>query len=91
MRPRVRGRPEHQLNRHAQLRVCDAGVPTFSPHDLRHRRVSLLHAQGLPWARIGERVGHTDLMTTARKYTHVLGDVKELDYVGVLGAIALAE
>jgi integrase len=23
-----------------------AGVPTFSPHDLRHRRVSLLHAQG---------------------------------------------
>jgi integrase len=57
-----------------------AGVPTFSPHDLRHRRVSLLHAQGLPWARIGERAGHMDLMTTARTYTHVLADEVELDY-----------
>jgi hypothetical protein len=31
-----------------------AGVPVFSPHDLRHRRVSLLHLAGAPWARIGE-------------------------------------
>jgi integrase len=35
-----------------------AGVPAFSPHGLRHRRVSLLHRQGLDWARIGEAVGH---------------------------------
>ena len=72
--------------RTALTRACTgAGVPTFSPHDLRHRRVSLLHAQGIPWARIGERVGHADLMTTARTYTHVLGDEAEIDY-----AVALA-
>ncbi len=51
-----------------------AGVPLLSPHDLRHRRVSLLHLAGVPWARIGEQVGHDDLVTTARTYTHVLVD-----------------
>ena len=45
-------------------RACTAaGVPAFSPHDLRHRRVSLLHLGGMPWARIGELVGHGDTQT----------------------------
>ena len=57
-----------------------AGVPTFSPHDLRHRRVSLLHLAGVPWARIGEAVGHDDITTTSRVYTHVLADETEIDY-----------
>ena len=62
-------------------RACTAaGVPAFSPHDLRHRRVSLLHLGGMPWARIGELVGHDDLITTARTYTHVVADERELDY-----------
>ena len=38
-----------------------AGVPLFSPHDLRHRRISLLHLRGVPWARIGEQVGQRNL------------------------------
>ncbi|HKG44813.1 MAG TPA: site-specific integrase [Gaiellaceae bacterium] len=67
--------------RTAITRACTAAaVPQFSPHDLRHRRVSLLHLGGMPWARIGELVGHDDLMTTARTYTHVLTDEQELDY-----------
>jgi integrase len=71
--------------RTALTRACTgAGVPSFSPHDLRHRRVSLFHAQGPSWARIGEFVGHGDLVTTARTYTHVLGDEKELDYEKML-------
>jgi integrase len=62
-------------------RACTAaGVPAFSPHDPRHRRVSLLHLGGMPWARIGELVGHDDLVTTARTYTHVVVDERELDY-----------
>lgn len=73
--------------RTALARACRAaGVPLFSPHDLRHRRVSLLHAQGVPWARIGELVGHADLVTTARTYTHVVADEQELDYSLLLGA-----
>lgn len=67
--------------RTALTRACRAaGVPTFSPHDLRHRRVSLMHLAGVPWARIGEQVGHDDLVTTARTYTHALVDETELDY-----------
>jgi len=61
-----------------------AGVPAFSPHDLRHRRVSLLHLGGMPWARIGEQVGHDDLMTTARTYTHIVADEREVDYADLL-------
>jgi integrase len=57
-----------------------AGVPLLSPHDLRHRRISLLHVGGMPWARIGEQVGHDDLMTTARTYTHVVTNETEVDY-----------
>jgi integrase len=71
--------------RTALTRACTAAaVPAFSPHDLRHRRVSLLHLGGMPWARIGELVGHDDLVTTARTYTHVVVDERELDYVELL-------
>jgi integrase len=73
--------------RTAITRACTAaGVPAFSPHDLRHRRVSLLHLGGMPWARIGEIIGHDDLVTTARTYTHVLADEAELDYARLLAA-----
>jgi integrase len=72
--------------RTAITRACTAaGVPAFSPHDFRHRRISLLHLAGMPWARIGELVGHDDITTTSRVYTHVVTDEGELDYANVLG------
>lgn len=71
--------------RTALSRACTAaGVPAFSPHDLRHRRVSLMHLAGVPWARIGEQVGHDDLVTTARTYTHVVADEREVAYGALL-------
>jgi integrase len=58
--------------RTAIAKACSAeGVPPFSPHDLRHRRISLLHLRGVPWARIGEFVGQRSLSVTADTYTHV--------------------
>jgi integrase len=67
--------------RTAVTRACvAAGVPAFSPHDLRHRRISLLHLGGVPWARIGETVGQRNLAVTANTYSHVLADEAELDY-----------
>jgi integrase len=67
--------------RTAITRACTtAGVPTFSPHDLRHRRISLLHLGGVPWARIGEHVGQRNIAVTANTYTHVLADETELDH-----------
>ena len=66
-------------------RACKAaGVPLFSPHDLRHRRISLMHLRGVPWARIGEFVGQRNLSVTADVYSHVLADEGELDYADVL-------
>jgi integrase len=61
-----------------------AGVPLFSPHDLRHRRISLLHLRGVPWARIGEFVGQRNLSVTADVYSHVLADERELEYAELL-------
>jgi len=72
--------------RTSMAKVCKAaGIPLFSPHDLRHRRISLLHLRGVPWARIGEQVGQRNLAVTANTYTHVLADETELDYADLIG------
>jgi len=72
--------------RTAIAKACRAAaIPLFSPHDLRHRRVSLLHLRGVPWARIGEFGGQRNLAVTADTYTHVLTDETELDYGMMLG------
>ena len=61
-------------------RACrDAGVPTFSPHALRHRRISLVHRQGESWATIGEKMGQRPKVVTADMYTHALIDSREVD------------
>lgn len=71
--------------RMAIQRACiAAGVPVFSPHDLRHRRISLWHLGGMPWATIGQHVGQRDLAVTANTYTHVLVDERELNYAELL-------
>lgn len=71
--------------RTAIARACRAaGVHVFSPHDRRHRRVSLLHRQGRTWAEIGRLVGQRKLSVTADRYTHVLSDGREANYVGLL-------
>jgi integrase len=71
--------------RTAIAKACKAeGIPLFSPHDLRHRRISLLHLRGVPWARIGEFVGQRNLAVTANTYSHVLIDEAEADYAALL-------
>ena len=61
-----------------------AAIPLWSPHDLRHRRISLLHLRGVPWARIGEFVGQRSLSVTADTFWHVLSDETELNYAELL-------
>ena len=71
-------------------RACKAaGVPLWSPHDLRHRHISLKHLRGEPWARIGEQMGQRNLAVTANTYTHVLSDEREIDYDVLIGARAV--
>ena len=62
-------------------RACKAsGVPTFSPHDLRHRRASLWHLQGVPAAEAASWLGHS-AQEHLRTYAHAsLQDRNELRY-----------
>jgi integrase len=71
--------------RTAIAKACRAAaVPLWRPHDLRHRRISLMHAQGRSSAQIGEWVGQRNLAVTANTYTHVLTDETELEYAALL-------
>jgi integrase len=73
--------------RTAIARACKAaGVPVFSPHDLRHRRISMLHRQGRSWAEIARFVGQRKLSITADTYTHVLSDGAEVTLEELLKA-----
>jgi integrase len=55
---RVFPRVDEDGLRNAMLRACrDAGIVAYSPHDLRHRRITIWHHAGLPTKEIQERVG----------------------------------
>lgn len=59
--------------RQAMARACRAaGIPLYSPHDLRHRRISLWHGQGIPQKELSERVGHIKASETLDRYAHVM-------------------
>jgi integrase len=59
--------------RNAMLRACRAaGVPVYSPHDLRHRRITIWHHTGVPWKEIAGRVGHSKASMTLDVYSHVM-------------------
>jgi integrase len=73
--------------RTAIARACTAsGTAHFSPHDLRHRRISLLHKQGLSWAEIGEQMGQRSRAVTADTYSHTIADYREIDRAALVGA-----
>jgi integrase len=89
-RPVFPGLTQERL-RTAIARACKAsGTPTWSPHDLRHRRISLWHRQGETWALIGARVGQRSLSVTADTYTHVLLDDRELDHHRLVSQLGIS-
>lgn len=54
-------------------RACrTAGIRHFHPHDLRHRRASLWHAQGLSSRELSERIGHSKPSLSLDVYSHVI-------------------
>jgi integrase len=57
----------------AMDRACKlAGVPSFNPKSLRHRRLTLWHHQGVPVRVIADRAGHSKTSMTLDTYSHVL-------------------
>ena len=68
-------------------RACKAaGVASFGLHDLRHRRLSLWHREGVPIAEVAQRAGHSRSSMTLDVYSHVLIDAREVDRALILSA-----
>ena len=61
--------------RNAVARACKhAGIPHFSPHDLRHRFISLRIQAGWPPTLVAAAAGHSKTSVTLDIYSHVLTD-----------------
>ena len=57
--------------RSAMARACkEAGIPLFSPHDLRHRRLTRWHHDGVPSRVVSDRGGHSRTSMTLDVYSH---------------------
>ena len=54
-----------------------AGLPPMRIHDLRHTAATLLMAEGVPVKVASEMLGHADVTTTLRIYSHVLPGMGE--------------
>lgn len=54
-------------------RACkEAGVVHYSPHDLRHRRISIWQGHGVPPRQLAELAGHARTSLTLDAYSHVM-------------------
>jgi integrase len=51
-----------------------AGIANYSPHDLRHRFISVKIREGIPVTDIAAHVGHSRKSLTLDTYAHVLID-----------------
>jgi integrase len=84
------GHPRQKVEKVMAKACTVAGIPHYHPHDLRHRRITLWHGQGIPAREIGERVGQRQVSTTLDIYTHVmpLEEVPMAEYQRLLSAAA---
>ena len=62
----------HAVTRQFQRRLAKAGIGHHRFHDLRHTCATLLLAQGVSLRVVMETLGHTQIVTTADIYAHVL-------------------
>jgi integrase len=84
-RPVFGGTPD--VYRNVMVRASKAaGLPTFSPHDLRHRRGTIWHHGGLPARVLAERLGHSKASMSLDVYSHVmpLEEVPKMELAALL-------
>jgi integrase len=57
----------------AMSRACkNAKVPHYSPHSLRHRRITIWHQSGVSARELAERAGHSKPSMSLDVYSHVM-------------------
>jgi integrase len=59
-------------------RLQKAGITTGSLHSLRHTNATLMHDKKVPMATVSARLGHSDINTTRKTYTHAVAEDDEL-------------
>ena len=65
--------------KNVMARACKAAkIPHYHPHDLRHRRLTLWHLQGVPARVVSDRAGHARTSMSLDVYSHVLLDAREI-------------
>jgi integrase len=72
----------------AMSRACRNGkVPHYSPHDLRHRRITIWHQSGVPARELAERAGHARASMSLDVYSHVMppDEVAAEKFLSLLG------
>jgi integrase len=71
------GRPPNPSNVRRDFKIaCQrAGLPPFTPYELRHSTASLLIAAGVPPFEVADLLGHADLRMLERHYRHKLNPV----------------
>lgn len=58
------------------LKQCHINKPSFHFHSLRHTHVAYLLSQGIPLYAISQRLGHSNMTTTATKYAYLIDEFK---------------
>ena len=70
------------------VRACkNAKVPHYSPHSLRHRRISIWHQAGVPARELAERAGHARPSMSLDVYSHVMpaGELPAEQFEALIG------
>ena len=63
---------------------ASAGVPVFTPHQLRHGYATMLRNKGVPIDVVSALLGHANIQTTAKIYTQLSDERKLSDVFGAL-------
>ncbi len=65
-----------QTNRAVKSITYEAGLGTWTPHELRHSAASILLATGTPLKVVSEMLGHSSIRVTADVYGHLLAPAR---------------
>lgn len=79
---------QSSFNRDLKILCNRLGVKKITQHAIRHTHSSILIKEGVSIDYISKRLGHKDIMTTQKTYSHLLQDMKKVEESKATQAIA---